>query len=98
MDGIDPQHRLRLLDRLDIEVDGDRFVRNVLIAIGNSGEPGLLDAVRPLLADASPLVRAMAAWTWLRLAPTAERERMRTAQLRSESDPAVRAEWGSPAA
>jgi epoxyqueuosine reductase len=71
----------------------DRFVRNVLIAIGNSGEPSLLAAVRPLLADASPLVRAMAAWAWLRLAEPAERERERAIQLRGESDPAVRAEW-----
>jgi epoxyqueuosine reductase len=76
----------------------DRFVRNVLIAIGNSGEPTLLEAVRPLFADASPLVRAMAAWAWLRLAPAAERERARAAQLGSESDPAVRAEWARTAA
>jgi epoxyqueuosine reductase len=71
----------------------DRFVRNVLIAIGNSGAPGLLEAVRPLLPDASPLVRAMAAWAWLRLAPAPERERHRAARLAVESDPAVRAEW-----
>ncbi len=71
----------------------DRFLRNVLIAIGNSGEPELLQAVRPLLADTSPLVRAMAAWAWLRLAPAGERESTRTAQLSEESDPAVRAEW-----
>jgi len=38
----------------------DRFVRNVLIAIANSGERELLSAVRPLLGDPSPLVRAMA--------------------------------------
>ncbi|MGH7124685.1 MAG: epoxyqueuosine reductase, partial [Stellaceae bacterium] len=76
----------------------DRFVRNVLIAIGNSGSPGLLEAVRPLLDDGSPLVRAMAAWAWLRLAPPAERERARLAQLRRESDPAVRAEWERSAA
>ena len=76
----------------------DRFVRNVLIAIGNGGEPSLLAAVRPLLADASPLVRAMAAWAWRRLAPASERERVRAAQLRGESDPAVRAEWERSAA
>jgi epoxyqueuosine reductase len=76
----------------------DRFVRNVLIAIGNSGEPSLIEAVRPLLADASPLVRAMAAWAWLRLAPAAERERARAARLGAENDPAVRAEWERAAA
>jgi epoxyqueuosine reductase len=71
----------------------DRFLRNVLIAIGNSAEPGLLEAVRPLLSDTSPLVRAMAAWAWLRLAPPAEREQARSAGLAAESDPDVRAEW-----
>ncbi|HKF71538.1 MAG TPA: tRNA epoxyqueuosine(34) reductase QueG [Stellaceae bacterium] len=76
----------------------DRFVRNVLIAIGNSCEPALLEAVRPLIADASPLVRAMAAWAWLRLAPAAERDRVRSTRLRSEDDPAVRAEWEPAAA
>jgi len=73
-------------------------VRNVLIAIGNSCEPALLEAVRPLIADASPLVRAMAAWAWLRLAPAAERDRVRSTRLRSEDDPAVRAEWEPAAA
>jgi epoxyqueuosine reductase len=53
----------------------------------------LIETVRPLLEDASPLVRAMAAWTWLRLAPAGERERARTAGLAAESDLAVRAEW-----
>ena len=40
----------------------DRFVRNVLIAIGNSGEPTLRRLVEERLADPSPLVRAMAVW------------------------------------
>ncbi len=40
----------------------DRFVRNVLVAIGNSGDHSLLDAVDPLRQDASPLVAEMAAW------------------------------------
>jgi epoxyqueuosine reductase len=46
----------------------DRFVRNVMIAIGNSGDPGLLPAIAERLADASPLVRAMAEWALARLA------------------------------
>ena len=40
----------------------DRFVRNVLIAIGNSGDPRLAALAEERLADASPLVRAMAVW------------------------------------
>jgi len=40
----------------------DRFLRNVLIAIGNSGDPALAQAARDCLDDASPLVRASAVW------------------------------------
>ncbi len=40
----------------------DRFVRNVLVAIGNSGEADLLHIVEPLLLDGSALVRDMAKW------------------------------------
>src|SRR3546814_12775304 len=36
----------------------DRFVRNVLIAIGNSGTPGLAPAAAALPRDPSSLVRA----------------------------------------
>ncbi len=70
----------------------DRFVRNVLIAIGNSGSATLLRAVRPLLADPAPLVRAMAVWALGRLAP-AEFEATRASHLTGETDPAVRGEW-----
>ena len=45
----------------------DRFLRNVLIAAGNSGDESLLPRVEPLLTDASPLVRAMAVWAMRRL-------------------------------
>ncbi len=38
----------------------DRFVRNVLIAIGNAGDPALADTARALLDDPSPLVAAAA--------------------------------------
>jgi epoxyqueuosine reductase len=73
----------------------DRFLRNVLIAIGNSGEGGLLDAVRPLLGDASPLVRAMAVWALSRLADRTEAAARRAEHLAQETDAAVRGEWES---
>jgi epoxyqueuosine reductase len=44
-----------------------RFVRNVLIAIGNSGEPALAESAERLLADDSPLVRGAAVWALGRL-------------------------------
>ena len=40
----------------------DRFVRNVLIAIGNSGDASLAGEAERLLGDASPLVRGAAVW------------------------------------
>ena len=50
----------------------DRFVRNVLIAIGNSGDSALTAIARPLTDDPSPLVRAMAVWALAKLLPSGE--------------------------
>ncbi|MBB4303449.1 epoxyqueuosine reductase [Rhodobium orientis] len=73
----------------------DRFVRNVLIAIGNSGDTALLQSVRPLLADESPLVRGAAAWAFRRLAAPGAIETTRTQRLALETDTDVRAEWAA---
>lgn len=51
----------------------DRFLRNVLIAAGNSEEPTLLAPCEALLQDASPLVRGAAVWA---IAQLASRERL----------------------
>jgi epoxyqueuosine reductase len=45
----------------------DRFVRNVMIAIGNSGDQALRDAAGARVADASPLVADAARWAVDRL-------------------------------
>ena len=45
----------------------DRFVRNVCYAIGNSGDPALAEAVRPLCDDADPAVADAARWALARL-------------------------------
>ena len=45
----------------------DRFVRNVLVAIGNSGDSSLVAEAGRLRDDASPLVREMAEWAMERL-------------------------------
>lgn len=71
----------------------DRFVRNVLIAIGNSGAPALAEVARERLADASPLIRAMAVWALARLLPKGDFDRERTRHLPAEPDAAVRDEW-----
>ena len=70
-----------------------RFLRNLLIAIGNSGDSEMLPSVRPLLDDPSPLVRAMAVWALKRLASPEEQSGESTMRMPSESDAAVRAEW-----
>jgi epoxyqueuosine reductase len=46
----------------------DRFVRNVLYAVGNSGDAGLTSVAASLLADDSDVVRDAAAWAIARLA------------------------------
>jgi epoxyqueuosine reductase len=69
----------------------DRFVRNVLIALGNSGDPALADTAEALVDDPSPLVRAMGVWALGRLDP-ARFGGLRDRAAR-ESDPAVAAEW-----
>jgi epoxyqueuosine reductase len=45
----------------------DRFVRNVLYAIGNSGDPALAAAAMPLLQDADAAVADAARWAVARL-------------------------------
>ncbi len=47
----------------------DRFVRNVLYAIGNSGDAALIPVARAMLADADDAVRDAAQWALARLAP-----------------------------
>jgi epoxyqueuosine reductase len=70
----------------------DRFVRNVLIAIGNSGEPALARVVEERLGDPSPLVRAMAVWALAQLAPAAVAG-LAARHAAHEADADVLAEW-----
>jgi epoxyqueuosine reductase len=72
----------------------DRFVRNVLIAIGNSGEPALAAAAERLLSDASPLIRGAAVWALGRLEPTRLAALAQTGQA-AETDASVREEWAA---
>lgn len=73
-----------------------RFVRNVLIAIGNSGDPALIPSATALLTDPSPLVRAMAVWALGQLEGTDSFVGLRDRHRPDEPDPAVRAEWDRP--
>ena len=71
----------------------DRFVRNILIAIGNSGDPVLADAAERLLDDASPLVRTAAIWALARLRAPEHFAALGVEHGPRESDEEVRAEW-----
>lgn len=71
----------------------DRFVRNVLIAMGNSGEPALAESAENLLQDPSPLVRAMAVWALWRLLSPDEFAALQAGHLAVETDEDVRSEW-----
>ena len=74
----------------------DRFVRNVLIGIGNSGQADAIPRVDALLSDASPLVRAMAVWALSQLMEGLAFEKRRAQFSGEEQDPAVVAEWERP--
>ena len=70
----------------------DRFVRNVCIAIGNSGEGALVASLLPLLDDPASVVRGSAIWALARL----DRARFATekaVRMEPETDPGVLAEW-----
>ena len=71
----------------------DRFVRNVVIALGNSSGPAARAAVERRLDDASPLVRAMAVWAYSRLAGDGPFASARRLRYQTEDDATVRAEW-----
>lgn len=70
----------------------DRFVRNILIALGNSGDPGLAPEAERLLVDASPLVRGAAIWAIARLAPH-QISGLAAAHRPAENDSTVAEEW-----
>lgn len=71
----------------------DRFLRNVLIAIGNSGEVALAEETRRLLHDASPMVRGAAVWALGQLVSRDEFATIKSAAIADEHDESVRAEW-----
>ncbi len=73
----------------------DRFVRNVLIAVGNSGDAALASDAERLLDDASPLVRGAAVWAYSRLASREAFDAARNLRLVSEEDATVREEWAA---
>ncbi|MBB5048430.1 epoxyqueuosine reductase [Rhodopseudomonas rhenobacensis] len=71
----------------------DRFLRNVLIAIGNSGDASLVAEAERLASDDNPLVRGAAVWALSQLLAAERFTSLATHHLAHEHDDAVRAEW-----
>ena len=68
-------------------------MRNVLVAIGNSGDATLAAEAVRLLADPSPLVRGAAVWALSRLLPPERLAALAAARRPQESEPLVEEEW-----
>jgi len=87
----DAQFRSRFAKTAIKRTGRERFVRNVLIAIGNSGDASLASEAERLLDDASPLVRGAAVWALGQLLP---RDKLAALQ-KSDADESVRDEWAA---
>jgi epoxyqueuosine reductase len=74
-------------------VGRDFFVRNVLIAIGNSGDKSHMTLLKSKLDEKSPYIRAMAVWALKEICSTAEFVEMKNKCAELETDPDVRKEW-----
>ena len=70
-----------------------RFLRNVLIAAGNSGDSGLIPLVITHLRHTYPLVRGIAVWALSELASPDQLRAMAPDYLSDETDKTVAAEW-----
>jgi epoxyqueuosine reductase len=70
-----------------------RFIRNVLIAIGNSGDRALADAAARLLDDEAPLIRGAAVWALSQLMARERFAALAADAIRTEADESVREEW-----
>jgi epoxyqueuosine reductase len=86
----------KLFARTAIKRTGrDRFVRNVLIAIGNSRNPSLAACARRLLTDTSAIVRGAAVWALGRLVEKKDLAALGAKYASAETDPSVRDEWAA---
>ncbi len=74
-------------------VGRNRFLRNVAIAIGNSGDAQMTTVLSPLLCDESALVRGAAVWAMGRLADKETLSALEKERGADENDPSVQKEW-----
>lgn len=71
----------------------DRFIRNVLIAIGNSRNSKFIDSVQSLLSDTSTIVRSMAVWALKNIMDDFDFNKIREIHLINEKEKDVVLEW-----
>jgi epoxyqueuosine reductase len=71
----------------------NRFVRNVLIAIGNADDTDLAIEARRLLDDESPLVRGAAVWALSQLTSDDDFAALAAGKASAETDASVCVEW-----
>lgn len=70
-----------------------RFLRNVLIAIGNSRDAGLAEVTAERLDDKDPLVRGSAVWALAQLTTKEKFNEVSQKRAEDEHDPTVAHEW-----
>jgi epoxyqueuosine reductase len=94
--GLDDATFRKLFSKSPVKRIGrDRFLRNVLIAIGNSKDKALAVQAEGLLQDASPLVRGAAVWALSQLIDQEDFSMRAARALDPEADESVRREWRS---
>jgi epoxyqueuosine reductase len=94
--GLDDARFRKLFSKSPVKRIGrDRFLRNVLIAIGNSKDKALAVQAERLLQDASPLVRGAAVWALSQLIDQEDFSIRAARALDQEADDSVRREWRS---
>jgi len=71
----------------------DRFLRNVVIAVGNSGSEDFSQALVGLLRDRSALVRAAVVWSLSRILEPRKFKSLKNRWISAEADPDVKREW-----
>jgi epoxyqueuosine reductase len=73
-----------------------RFLRNVLIALGNAPDERARPHIEALIHDEDARIRAMAIWAWARYVPLASFHEKAQRALPDEDDAFVRREWQNP--
>ena len=91
----DENFRLKFSKSPIKRIGRNRFVRNVLIAIGNSKSKNSLPFIKINLKDESPIVRGAAVWAINQILKGEELDLIKRKNLPSENDTSVRNEWVS---